>query len=289
MNAMRAQSAMEYLITYGWAIMIIVIVLGSLLYLGVFSTADLGPRLQPGGCQVNRPEGALSTKFMTLEGTCNGEIPQYVGTFKGTGYITASSAIITNTMSQFTISVWTSLSSTPGTTVIAGSGGYYGGVSGEGALGTGYNGNNVFSFGGACCGRLDATANPLQTNKWYHLVGTYDAGAIVLYINGVAVVSGTESFGQTPEFGIGGYSGQVLFDGEISNVQVYNTSLDQNSVTTLYNEGIGGAPVDLLHLVSWWPLNGNANDYSGNNYNGAATNVSFISSWTSSYTPPSVT
>ncbi len=34
---MKAQAAMEYLMTYGWALLVIVIVLGSLFYLGVFS------------------------------------------------------------------------------------------------------------------------------------------------------------------------------------------------------------------------------------------------------------
>ncbi|MFH1470872.1 MAG: hypothetical protein ABIF01_03940 [Candidatus Micrarchaeota archaeon] len=39
----RAQAAMEYLMTYGWAILAIVIVLGALLYLGVFSLASKAP------------------------------------------------------------------------------------------------------------------------------------------------------------------------------------------------------------------------------------------------------
>ena len=37
---MRAQSAMEYLMTYGWAILIIAVVLGALFSLGVFSTGS---------------------------------------------------------------------------------------------------------------------------------------------------------------------------------------------------------------------------------------------------------
>lgn len=43
MNARRlkAQSAMEYLMTYGWAILIIAVVLGALFSLGVFSSATL--------------------------------------------------------------------------------------------------------------------------------------------------------------------------------------------------------------------------------------------------------
>jgi hypothetical protein len=46
-------------------------------------------------------------------------------------------------------------------------------------------------------------------------------------------------------------------------------------VLAMYARGIGGVPVDLQHLVGWWPLNGNANDYSGNNNNGASTGVIF--------------
>ncbi len=38
-TGIRAQSAMEYLMTYGWAILIIAIVLGALFSLGVFSTS----------------------------------------------------------------------------------------------------------------------------------------------------------------------------------------------------------------------------------------------------------
>lgn len=38
---MRAQSAMEYLMTYGWAILIIAVVLGALFSLGVFSGSAL--------------------------------------------------------------------------------------------------------------------------------------------------------------------------------------------------------------------------------------------------------
>ena len=38
MNGMkRAQAAMEYLMTYGWALLVIVLVLGALIYLGVLN------------------------------------------------------------------------------------------------------------------------------------------------------------------------------------------------------------------------------------------------------------
>ncbi|MGC8586815.1 MAG: hypothetical protein ACP5K9_00805 [Candidatus Micrarchaeia archaeon] len=41
MRTLKAQSAMEYLMTYGWAILIIAVVLGALFSLGVFSGASL--------------------------------------------------------------------------------------------------------------------------------------------------------------------------------------------------------------------------------------------------------
>ncbi|MEM3781564.1 MAG: hypothetical protein QXT43_01200, partial [Candidatus Micrarchaeaceae archaeon] len=78
----------------------------------------------------------------------------------------------------------------------------------------------------------------------------------------------------------GGY-----FNGSIADVQIYNTSLSQSEMHALYLEGIGGAPIDLQNLVAWYPLNGNANDYSGNGNNGVPNGVTYTSSWYSGYTP----
>ena len=41
---MKAQSAMEYLMTYGWAILIIAVVLGALFELGLMEAALRGRR-----------------------------------------------------------------------------------------------------------------------------------------------------------------------------------------------------------------------------------------------------
>ena len=71
-----------------------------------------------------------------------------------------------------------------------------------------------------------------------------------------------------------------------SAVQIYNTSLSSPEVNALYLEGIGGAPIDLQNLVGWWPLNGNANDYSGNMNNGVSTGVVYTGSWESGYSAP---
>ena len=47
---LKSQSAMEYLLTYGWAILIIVAVLVSMFSLGVFNATE--PTAQPGACHV---------------------------------------------------------------------------------------------------------------------------------------------------------------------------------------------------------------------------------------------
>ena len=73
----------------------------------------------------------------------------------------------------------------------------------------------------------------------------------------------------------------------MANVQAYNTSLSASEIQALYHEGIGGAPIKPQNIVGWWPLNGNAQDYSGNNNNGQiGGGVTYGSSWAGSYTPP---
>ncbi|MEM3781439.1 MAG: LamG domain-containing protein [Candidatus Micrarchaeaceae archaeon] len=130
----------------------------------------------------------------------------------------------------------------------------------------GVNGNNPLSY-------------TVPSSGWYYLAITYNpsgSGTEVFYVNGQAVASATGQYspsgatdywttyisGAKPS-GVNSY----LF-GRIANVQAYSTNLTASEIYSLYQEGIGGAPIDLQNLVSWWPLNGNANDYSGNGNNG---------------------
>ncbi len=76
------------------------------------------------------------------------------------------------------------------------------------------------------------------------------------------------------------------FNGSIADVQFYNASLTANQIQYLYQEGIGGVPVQLQNLVGWWPLNGDTNDYSGNNNNGVPTKIIYNGTWADGYTPP---
>ena len=100
----RSQAAMEFLMTYGWSILIIAVVLGALFQLGVFSSANLAPRAQAGNCRVLRTSGTAN-----LEGTCSGMLPQSVAQFNGANsYVNVGSAsnLALSVSQPFTISAW---------------------------------------------------------------------------------------------------------------------------------------------------------------------------------------
>jgi len=283
---------MEYLMTYGWAILIISIVLAALFQLGVFNPMAFAPKAPPGACQVFRPNGPGTTSFINLEGICTGEIPQYVAQFNGgSSYIQPSSGVLGGT-SALTVSLWFNAKS------LAAGGDQYGWIDEEYVWGLKFgqpNGIELFfattagSWAWCATGYLPS----FSANTWYFIAATYNSGSPTeFYVNGIQYPGPTENGVMTTgtsgplQIGPAISNGNDALNGMITNVQIYNTSLSANDIQTLYLEGIGGAPIDLQNLVGWWPLNGNANDYSGNGNNGVPSNVIFVSNWYSGYTPP---
>ena len=281
----RLQSAMEYLMTYGWAILIIAIVLVALFSLGVFNSANFAPKAPPGSCQVFRPNGPGTTFDLNLEGECNGELPQYVGQFGGGGndYMTMGSNIITS--DQVTMSVWADRLGNGDTSprgIIFGQTASY--------IDTCNSGHPMFALSNSGSGQQLAygLAPCPAVGQWVQYTGVYNGIGIIMYVNGTpgSPVSMTGNL-QPGTVMAGGYYGSGFnFNGYIANIQIYNSSLSENDVQSLYREGIGGAPIDLQNLVGWWPLNGNVHDYSGNQNNGVAVIVSYTTSWTNGYAAP---
>jgi len=300
----KAQSAMEYLMTYGWAILIISVVLAALFQLGVFNPMTFAPKALPGSCQVFRPNGPGTTSFINLEGICSGELPQYVAQLSS-GYIQLNTVPV-DFLPSYTINFW-----------------IYPTRSNENIFHM-YSGMKEAAPG---CPMFVIGISPLTVaswnlnypNNWYASSfnsinpslntwsmisitlsgGGVGTGTMTAYINGGSPDStkGQETYSGTlysdPGSVIGvsgsgcpGAIGDGGFSGDVANFQIYNTTLSSSEIQALYQEGIGGAPIDLQHLVGWWPLNGNANDYSGNGNNGQASNVIYVSNWYSGYTPP---
>ena len=286
---MKSQSAMEYLMTYGWAILIIAVVLAVLFQLGVFSSGNFQPHAQPGACQVSRTVAGVS-----LEGQCNGLLPQYVLSLNGLNpEVVGPTMTVDLNTNSYTMCAWadtlsTSLTPAYGDLLVA--------------IQYANTGMVVDTSGGTyeIDGYMDGIGaglgSPTMGTWQFYCVDYAGFGSTSrsLYVDGAslgAITTGsTGVYTGQMQIGNGGYTccGWTTNPPDyVSNVQIYNTSLSQPEIQALYQEGIGGAPIRPQNLIGWWPLNGNANDYSGNGNNGQTYNSAvFISSWSSGYTAP---
>ncbi len=294
----KAQSAMEYIMTYGWAILIMGVVLAALFQLGVFSSINFVSKVQAGACQVYRPYGPWTVSLIALTGECNGGIPQYVAE-SGLGYIKTNTIPLLN---QFTVLAWISNGQSPS------------GTSGDALLqGDTYlprsaasysvemdtNGGLKYTSNGLQAQPIgSAQLNNLQYGQWYMIAQTVDpTGNVVTY----AYLSGSTTpqtisynyanalYQPSGKWCIGSWACSLAtypFNGFIANVQLYNASLSANEIQLIYEEGLAGPPLVLQNLVGWWPLNGNAQDYSGNKYNALTANVGYFTTWINNYTAP---
>jgi hypothetical protein len=288
----KNQSAMEYLMTYGWSILIIAVVLGALSFLGIFNPLTFAPKATAGNCQVVKN---AQLGVSNLVGSCNNQVPQYVAQFNGkSSFINTTLEFPYGAQQNFTLSVWVYQAG------LCTNGGYCGvidsdnGTNGWGL--TSFKTNEDFWILSSVSGAQQDMYITIPSSGWFNIITTYQ------YVNGNYVANGyingagknlnaLRSPIKLPipykiQIGIARNSDGMVFDGMLSNIQLYNTSLSSNDVKLLYQEGIGGVPINPQNIVAWYPLNGNANDYSGNNNNGVPTNVVFTSSWFGGYTQP---
>ncbi len=286
-NQKSAQSAMEYLMTYGWAILIIAVVLTVLFQLGVLGGSNFGNYAIAGACQVQK-----TTSGSSLVGECQGQQPRFVSQFNGAAAvvtITGSNAI-GNLPNGVTWSIWYMIP-----TSASGSFGLVNQASRDYIdfyFNSPTNIRYEIGYVGHSCNFVAQAGTSQTAGVWHNAVLSYNPTSNVLsgYLDGKSVgntCSPTLSFTSTAtQIQLGVYAG--YFNGQASNFQIYNTSLSAAEIQGLYQEGIGGAPVRSQNLVGWWPLNGNYNDYSGNNNNGQITlgSTGFTSSWQSGYTAP---
>jgi hypothetical protein len=246
-SSLKCQSAMEYLMTYGWAILIISVVLGTLYQIGVFNSSSLSVRVPPGACQVLRTSAAVN-----LVGQCSGILPKYVAQFDGVSSYVALGKITqevgTNSMS---FAVWfRTISLTTAYPIVFGDSGQSprnGYDLFVGGPGSGIVGKVVIERFPNCvtyCAAGATSANPTSLGNWYFAIGTWDGSTLKLYLNGTFVSSGTA----------------------VTNLQHLPRSVKHRNALSGGHRRRARQPAV---SCGWWPLNGDANDYSGNNNNGA--------------------
>jgi hypothetical protein len=123
--------------------------------------------------------------------------------------------------------------------------------------------------------------NILAPNRWNNVIFVYNGTNITTYVNG-AMASNEAADGfitnTSAWFTIGAQlNGGIesnMFNGIVSDVQLYNTALDLQQVYSLYGEGTGGAPMP--GAVNWWPLEGDTNDYISYDYGYNSGTNSFV-------------
>ncbi len=110
----------------------------------------------------------------------------------------------------------------------------------------------------------------VANNEWHNIMlvfdgnGDLDADRLKLYFNGSNITGGTYSasvptavgaFTSSMSSNIGRTPATAYFDGELSNVQVFNTALSSTEITTLYNNG---SPLTSMSgfssLLAWYKL-----------------------------------
>jgi len=135
------------------------------------------------------------------------------------------------------------------------------------------------------------SSSTLSINTWYYIAMVATQTSASIYINGSLDNSGSLngfSFYAQQSTSIGAFRGTVgggsvaFLDGSLDQLRIFNTALDPLEVEALYTEElcICGGTVDTLDIlddsscIALYPLDGNANDLSGN-YSGTPTNVSY--------------
>jgi hypothetical protein len=134
---------------------------------------------------------------------------------------------------------------------------------------------------GGWAAQLDPTHLGISPSFWSLSViqlNTWTFGAIVfkkstntcsIYLNGALDTSGTNTAvirNNVRNLYIGIHEGVSYgnFDGKIDDIRMYNRALSESEVNILFHEG---------GLVAYYPFSGNADDMSGNSYNGTTYNV----------------
>jgi hypothetical protein len=150
------------------------------------------------------------------------------------------------------------------------------------------------SIGGTWYDVNYASSN-LSTNKWYHIVGTYDGETSIMYIDGVKQGQNTSPSGNMTQVTvaplIGGNTTCMcqMLPGTIDDLRIFNRALSADEVKRLYKIGgtvkIGTSmATDSLSkgLVGWWTFDGKdmagnyAFDKSGNGNRGTLTGTNGV-------------
>jgi hypothetical protein len=130
------------------------------------------------------------------------------------------------------------------------------------------------------------TYTSAPVNNWIHFAITINGNTIKIYINGILSTTAAGAFSSNTivaskdfslgvgvsSLGVAPYTDVNMgyFKGSMDEVRIYDNAMSDAQVKQLYQ-------TELTGLVAYYPFNGNANDESGNGYNGVVSGASLTS------------
>jgi len=189
----------------------------------------------------------------------NNSLQDYVFDFNGTSdsiqIPTSSSLEITGNM---TISAWIKPDSSTDTSTKIINKRDSGGTNYDFFIETG--GDKLKFYDGTSNTASDITITP---DAWNHVAITINSGVTngsIFYVNGIGQATNLPTFTITSNdapltIGKSGQANTAFFDGEISNVSIFNSNLSASNIITLYNNGSPAADISSSSPVGWWKLN----------------------------------
>ena len=128
----------------------------------------------------------------------------------------------------------------------------------------------LLTWNGSSHNWTDYDGNVNDTNEWWHIAATTTASAQKLYLNGVEVETGSNTFANaasTHHMTLGAFNGSTSFlKGNMCNAGVWNAALTQAQIKSIMNKNYAGlTDSEKTNLVSWWNLSADANDSHGSN------------------------
>ncbi len=124
------------------------------------------------------------------------------------------------------------------------------------------------------------TSNAVKFNKWNFIAITAKTSGsstlYAVYLNGAEVKSGSVSQSVQSPNSLTFSNLTNKYDGLLADVQLYSTTLTGGQLGVIYQEGLQGGPLNNQGLLSWYPLDGDANDYGNQSNAGYSVNVAYI-------------
>jgi hypothetical protein len=193
----------------------------------------------------------------------NGVLQDYVMDFDGTDYIDLGIPSFLNATSAFTSSLWFNTNDVGTQTTLWGVGG-----SASQLWAVSKFEDDLIIYGGSNA-KYYRKNTLFNVNTWYNLIVVYDGSQVnsnrfKVYLNGDlltgATVLGsietvTPSFTTDLNIGRIGYAAASYFNGQISNVAIWNTAItDANQIANIYNNGSPQTSYTVTPQ-NWWKLN----------------------------------